>query len=285
MMLTPAFARSAPRRDRRYAPRGSSFRGGKAGEQRDVEGITMCWCPPGRFKMGSPAAERGHRPDEAQVEVTLTRGFWTAKHEATQGQWKRVIGKFPDALPSDRFGAGDDFPAYWIGFDDAEAFCAELTRRGHRSGALPAAWEFRLPTEAQWEYACRAGTITASSFGDTLGLYQANFGGNSEERAPGAGGRARQVGSYPANPWGIHDMHGNVWEWCRDYYHTQLPGGRDPDLRDVIGMTNRDGTHSRVRRGGAWIEPGWACRSACRLKYEPHRRSDHIGFRVIVVER
>src|SRR5688572_2984262 len=130
----------------RYAPQAPSFRGAKAGEERDVEGITMCWCPPGRFKMGSSATERGHRPDEAQVEVTLTRGFWTAKHEATQGQWKRVIGKFPDTLPSERFGAGDDFPAYWISFDEAEAFCAELTRRGHRSGGLPAAWEFRLPT-------------------------------------------------------------------------------------------------------------------------------------------
>jgi formylglycine-generating enzyme required for sulfatase activity len=93
------------------------------------------------------------------------------------------------------------------------------------------------------------------------------------------------VGSYPANPWGIHDMHGNVWEWCRDWYHAQLPGGTDPDMSGVKGVPNRDGTYSRVRRGGAWIEPEWACRSACRLRYEPHRRSDHIGFRVFVVER
>ena len=262
-----------------------SFRGATAGEERDVEGITMCWCPPGRFRMGSPPAERGRRPDEAQVEVTLTRGFWTAKREATQSQWKRLIGRFPDRLPSPEFGEGDDFPAYWINFDEAEAFCAELTRRGHRSGTVPAGWEFRLPTEAQWEYACRAGTVTATSFGDSLGLQLANFGGESDDRTVRARGGARKTGSYPANPWGIHDMHGNVWEWCRDYYHTQLPGGRDPDLREVKGMVNRDGTYSRVRRGGAWIEPGWACRSACRLKYEPPRRSDHIGFRVVAVER
>ncbi len=80
-------------------------------------------------------------------------------------------------------------------------------------------------------------------------------------------------------------MHGNVWEWCRDYYHPQLPGGTDPDLYDLKGTPNRDGTYSRVRRGGAWIEPESFCRSACRLRYESHRRSDHIGFRVVVVER
>src|SRR4029453_8613876 len=191
-----------------------SFRGRRAGEERDVDGIMMCWCPPGRFVMGSPPAERGHRSDEAQVEVALSKGFWTAKHEVTQGQWKTVAGKFPDRLPSPEFGEGDEFPVYWINFDEAEAFCSALTRRAHRSGALPAIWEFRLPTEAQWEYACRAGTSTATSFGDSLTLQQANFGGESDDRALRLRGGGRRGGSYPANPWGIHDMHGNVWEWC-----------------------------------------------------------------------
>ena len=265
----------------------TSWRGRGAGEERVVDGIRLCWCPPGRFVMGSPSSERGHRPDEVQVDVTLTKGFWTAKHEVTQGQWKRVVGAFPDKPPSAEFGEGDEFPAYWISFDEADAFCSELTRTLHRSGALAATWEFRLPTEAQWEYACRAGTVTATSFGDTLSLERANFGGESEDPSLRArtGGGARKVGSYPANPWGIHDMHGNVWEWCRDYYHLRLPGGTDPDLSSAKGTVNRDGTYSRVRRGGAWIEPGWACRSACRLRYEPHRRSDHIGFRVLAVER
>ena len=98
-------------------------------------------------------------------------------------------------------------------------------------------------------------------------------------------GSAHRIGSYPANAWGIHDMHGNVWEWCRDWYHARLPGGVDPDLSGDAGVANRDGSYSRVRRGGAWIEPAWACRSACRLRYEPPRRSDHIGFRVFVVEK
>lgn len=262
-----------------------SFRGVKAGEEQEVEATRLCWCPPGRFVMGSPRGERGHRPDEAQVEVTLTRGFWSARWEVTQGQWKRMMGRFPDRLPSPEFGEGDDVPVYWINFDEAETYCTELSRRGHRSGALPEGWEFRLPTEAQWEYACRAGTITATSFGDALGPQHANFGGEAADRSVRVLGRARRVGSYPANPWGLQDMHGNVWEWCRDYYHDRLPGGTDPDLRDLKGTPNRDATYSRVRRGGAWIEPAWACRSACRLRYEPHRRSDHIGFRVVVVER
>jgi formylglycine-generating enzyme required for sulfatase activity len=264
--------------------RDSSFRGGRAGEERVVGGIRFCWCPPGRFVMGSPPTERGHRPDEAQADVVLTTGFWAAKHEATQGQWRRIIGPFPDRPPSVAFGEGDEFPVYWINFDEAEAFCSELTRRLQESGALPAGWEFRLPTEAQWEYACRSGTSTATAHGDTLGPHQANFDSDTDDRGARPRG-ARSVGSYPASPWGLQDMHGNVWEWCRDYYHPRLPGGTDPDLHGSKGIPNRDGTYSRVRRGGAWIEPAWACRSACRLRYEPHRRSDHIGFRVVAVER
>ena len=175
----------------------SSFRGGKAGEDRVLDGIRLCWCPPGRFVMGSPPTERGHRPDEAQVDVVLTKGFWTAKHEVTQGQWRRVIGAFPDRLPSAEFGEGDEFPAYWINFDEAETFCSALTRHLQGSDALPAGWEFRLPTEAQWEYACRAGTVKATSFGDALGLHQANFGGESEDRSVRGRGGARKDWQLP----------------------------------------------------------------------------------------
>ena len=234
--------------------------------------------------MGSPPGEAGHRPDEAQVEVGLSRGFWASAHEVTQGDWKRVIGAFPGRPPSAEFGEGDDHPVYWVSFEDAERFCGELTRRLRRSGDLPAGWEVSLPTEAQWEYACRAGTTTATAFGESLRADQANFGGTPARSPAPQRGRATRVGNYLANAWGLHDMHGNVWEWCRDYYHARLPGGADPDLYAVKGVANRDGTYSRVRRGGAWIEPEWACRSACRLRYEPHRSSDHIGFRVVAVE-
>src|SRR5205814_2221552 len=144
------------------------------------------------------------------------------------------------------------------------------------------------PSEAQWEYACRAGTKTATSFGDKLSSLQANFKGdfpyNGAEKGPTLD-HTQKVGSYPANAWGLHDFHGNVYEWCRDWYHATLPGGSDPDLSALRGTINRDGTYSRVRRGGGWVDDGRACRSARRLQFEPERRSDHIGFRIVVAPR
>jgi len=261
-----------------------SFLGSKAGEERKVGGVKFCWCPPGKFTMGSPPSEPERRPDEGQIEVTLTKGFWMGKYEATQGQWKRVVGKLPGELTAE-LGEGDDLPVGNVNYEEAEAFCAKLTELGRKTGDLPKGWIMRLPTEAQWEYACRAGTKTATAFGDKLSSKQANFQGkpyNGAEEGPSLK-RAAKVGSYPANAWGLHDMHGNILEWCRDWYHVKLPGGTDPDLSAVKGTKNRDGTYSRVRRGGAWCDDGWPCRSAFRLKYEPQRRYDHIGFRVAVV--
>jgi formylglycine-generating enzyme required for sulfatase activity len=232
--------------------------------------------------MGSPPDEPERRSDEGQVEVTLTKGFWMGKFEVTQGRWQRVMGEFPHQHPA---GEGDDFPVVEVNYGEAEAFCRKLTELARQTGDLPEGWEFRLPTEAQWEYACRAGTTTATSFGDQLSNKQANFQGrpyNGAEKGP-ALNRATPVGSYPANPWGLHDMHGNVCEWCRDWYHSKLPGGDDPDLSSVKGTRNRDGTFSRVRRGGAWCDDGWPNRSAFRQRFEPERRSNHIGFRVAAV--
>jgi formylglycine-generating enzyme required for sulfatase activity len=268
--------------DSQPAARKDSFSGSRGGDDREVSGVKLCWCPAGRFRMGSPLDEPGRRADEAQVEVTLSKGFWMGKYEVTQGQWKRVMGAIPGPLIA---GEGDDFPVYWINFIEAEEFCRRLTARARASGNLPASWEFRLPTEAQWEYACRSGTTTAFSFGDTLTRAQANIGkpyNGTPDGTPGTA--AAKVGSYPANAWGLHDMHGNEFEWCRDWYHAQLPGGVDPELHDVQGTPNRDGTYSRVRRGGAWTDDAKFCRSAFRLRYEPPRRADHIGFRVVVVQ-
>jgi sulfatase modifying factor 1 len=258
--------------------------GAKAGDERTVANIKLCWCPPGKFTMGSPPAEPERRPGEDQVEVTLTKGFWMAKYETTQGQWKRVVGKLPGELTAE-LPEGDDYPVGNVNFAEAEGFCRKLTEQAHKAGHLPKDWEFRLPTEAQWEYACRAGTTTATSFGDKLSSKQANFRGkpyNGGEEGPSFK-RAAKVGSYPANPWGLHDMHGNTFEWCRDWYHPKLPGGTDPDLHDVKGQKGRDGSYSRVRRGGCWADEGWPCRSAFRLRFEPERRYDHIGFRVVAV--
>jgi sulfatase modifying factor 1 len=262
-----------------------SFEGSRPGEARSVQQLEMRWCPDGRFRMGSPPAEPGRRPDETQLDVRISHGFWITKHEVTQGLWTRVMGKLPGALTA---GVGDDLPVYNVNYAEAEAFCRKLTTQWRASGDLPSTWAFRLPSEAQWEYACRAGTKTATSFGDQLSSRQANFKGdfpyNGAEKGPTVG-RVARVGSYPPNAWGIHDMHGNVFEWCRDWYHATLPGGADPDLSSArsTATRNSDGTVSRVRRGGCWADEGWACRSACRLRFEPERRADHIGLRVITM--
>ena len=236
--------------------------------------------------MGSPRSEPERRPGEDQVEVTLTKGFWMGKFETTQGQWKRAMGRLPGELTAE-LPEGDDFPAGNVNFAEAEAFCRKLTELGRQSGELPKAWEFRLPTEAQWEYGCRAGTTTATAFGDQLSSKQANFKGKPYNGAgPGPSlGRAAKVGSYPANAWGLHDLHGNICEWCRDWYHEKLPGGVDPDLcsAKATAQKNRTGDCSRSRRGGTWTDDGWPSRSAFRQRFEPERRYDHIGFRVVIV--
>lgn len=294
-LLAPSFGLylhgfSAPNRVEQTESKAGTrgFAGSQAGEERAVVGVKLCWCPAGKFLMGSPPHEPERRPGEDQVEVTLTRGFWTGKYEVTQGQWKRIFGKLPGDLTAE-LPAGEDYPVGNVNFAEAEAFTRKLTDLAHKAGAMPGDWEFRLPTEAQWEYACRAGTTTATAFGDTLSSKQANFRGkpyNGAEEGPSLK-MAAKVGSYPANPWGLHDMHGNTFEWCRDWYHTKLPGGVDPDLYSARSSAtlNRTGDTSRVRRGGCWADDGWPCRSACRLRFEPERRYDHIGFRVVAVQR
>jgi formylglycine-generating enzyme required for sulfatase activity len=265
----------------------SAFNGAKAGDEREVAGVKFCWCSSGKFTMGSPRGEPERRPGENQVEVTLSKGFWMAKYEATQGQWKRVVGKLPGELTAE-LPEGDDLPVGNVNFAETEAFCRKLTEKARAAGELPNDWEFRLPTEAQWEYACRAGTTTATSFGERLSSTQANFKGdkpyNGAEPGPSLN-RASKVGSYPANPWGLHDMHGNIFEWCRDWYHLRLPGGTDPDLYSAKATATKSehGDISRSRRGGCWADQGWPCRTAFRLRFEPERRYDHIGFRVVAV--
>jgi formylglycine-generating enzyme required for sulfatase activity len=265
----------------------SSFQGLRAGQEREVLAFKVCWCPAGRFIMGSPPGEAERRPGEDQVAVTLTRGFWMAKYEVTQGEWRPVMGELPGPLTAE-LPAGDDLPVGNVNFAEAEAFCNNLTALSRKAVVLPSDWEFRLPTEAQWEYACRAGTTTATAFGERLSSKQANFKGrpyNGGEPGPSLN-RAAKVGSYPANRWGLHDMHGNTFEWCRDWYHARLPGGTDPDLYAARNSASRSehGDVSRVRRGGCWADDGWPCRSAFRVRFEPERRYDHIGFRVVAVQ-
>jgi formylglycine-generating enzyme required for sulfatase activity len=167
----------------------NSFVGSKAGDEREVAGIRLCWCPAGQFLMGSPHSEPDRRPDEDQAEVTLTKGFWMAKYEVTQGQWKRIIGKLP-GKPTAELPEGDDLPIGNVNFAEAEGFCRKQTELARASGDLPAGWEFRLPTEAQWEYACRAGKTTATAFGDRLSSKQANFQGKPRSQTLRCSGRS-----------------------------------------------------------------------------------------------
>lgn len=142
---TPISEEQAPSRtDSRSA--NSSILGLRAGEERKVGRMELCWCPPGRFLMGSPPDEPERRADETQVEITLTKGFWVGKYEVTQRPWKRVVGDLPGKLTA---GAGDDFPVYNVNYAEAKEFCRKLVAQARAAGDLPAGWEFRLPTEAQ----------------------------------------------------------------------------------------------------------------------------------------
>jgi hypothetical protein len=156
--------------------------GSGTGEERTIGGIRLRWCPPGTFTMGSPPDELDRRPDEARVEVTLTCGFWAGKYEVTQGDWRRVVGKLPGP-PTAELPEGDNDPVGNVNFAQAEGFCRKLTERARRSGELPEGWEFRLPAEAQWEYACRAGKVCVA--GDGRGSRASSGCGATGGVAPG----------------------------------------------------------------------------------------------------
>ena len=228
--------------------------------------------PAGTVTMGSPADEKNRFEDEEQVSVTLTKPFSLGKTEVTQGQWKEVMGTEPwDG--QDNVKADKDNPATYVSWDDATAFCKKLTEIERKSGKLKANEEYRLPTEAQWEYACRAGTTTTHSFGDDeskLGEY-AWFDGNTRGEE-----YAHKVGLKKPNPWGLHDMHSNVWEWCSDWYGEKLSSGVDP-----VGP---NAGSFRVIRGGYWVSSASNCRSAFRYyRCSPTSRYIISGFRIVRV--
>jgi formylglycine-generating enzyme required for sulfatase activity len=232
--------------------------------------LEMLWCPSGTFEMGSPkgifSGESGRQSNEVQHEVTLTQGFWLGKYPVTQTQWKAVMGsEFPlgGANPSNHKGA--DRPVEQVSWIDVTAFCEKLTGLESNAGRLPAGMSYQLPTEAQWEYACRAGTNTAYAFGDSLTEEQANISGGPEETT--------SVGSYKPNAWGFYDMHGNVWEWCEDWHG---PYQSSP-AHDPVGPK---GSNTRITRGGAWNIHGWGARSANRSWDLPWVTRDCLGFRL-----
>jgi formylglycine-generating enzyme required for sulfatase activity len=221
--------------------------------------IQFCSIPAGSFTMGSPQDEEGRSDEwgEDQVEVTLSNHFWMAKTEVTQAQWEAIMG----SNPSDIKGA--NYPVESVSWEDAQAFITKVNDKQ----MLPQGWKFALPTEAQWEYACRAGEAGPYSGGslDEVGWH---FENSMEE------GNA-EVSQKKSNAWGLYDMHGNVWEWCADWYNETLMGGNDP-AGPSLG-------ECRVIRGGASGEFENYCRAASRLYCSPGDRDNQRGFRPAIV--
>ncbi|GAB6096840.1 formylglycine-generating enzyme family protein [Desulfatiferula olefinivorans] len=230
--------------------------------------MTFVYIPPGTFAMGSPPSEPGRDGDEGRHTVTLTRGFYMQTTEVTQGQWKQVTGKNPSRF-TDLLRSHDDWPVECVSWNDVQEFIRKLNCMDGREA-------YRLPTEAEWEYACRAGTLTAFAFGACLSTDQANVNG---QNAVCDGGLFRRttmrVGSFPPNAWGLYDMHGNVNEWCRDVYDTYPPFS----VTDPRGGTC--GSY-RILRGGGWYDEARHSRSAYRGRHFPGLKSPHNGFRLVL---
>lgn len=223
------------------------------------------WIPPGRFLMGSPEEEPERWDGEVQHAVTLTRGFWLAETACTQALWQSVMDENPS-----RFTDDPDNPVETVSWLDCQA-CLNRINAARDDGLL-----LRLPTEAEWEYACRAGTDRVFSFGDSLTTELANYNGNYPYNK-GAEGEYRQrtlpVKHFAPNPWGLYQMHGNVWEWCADWLG-DYPSG---SVMDPVG--SKQGRR-RVLRGGAWYDNGRSLRSASRDGYPPAYRFRSIGLRL-----
>ncbi len=293
--------------------------------------LTMKWCPAGTFTMGSPTTEEGRFDGERQHQVTLTKGFWMGETEVTQGQWKKLMdgetvvdlarrgvrddtvynifgkqqtlrefwGMSRDGDPMDLCGdLKDNVPVYHVSWNEATEFCRRLTQRERAKGLIPDGYEYRLPTEAEWEYACRAGTTAALPNGRDIRILGANnapalddiswYAGNSsvgfdgrgwdtsgwpEKQYPGGRACARDVKGKQANRWGLYDMIGNVWEWCNDWYGDYPYGSVSDPTGSATGAY-------RVDRGGGWNFNARICRCARRGGDSPGFRSYDLGFRV-----
>jgi formylglycine-generating enzyme required for sulfatase activity/tRNA A-37 threonylcarbamoyl transferase component Bud32 len=243
--------------------------------------MQFAWIPPGSFRMGSPRGELGRFVGETQHKVTLTKGFYMGTHLVTRGQFTTFVEKAGFTTEADRAGGAgiltdkgwilrpganwrnpgfeqtNDHPATCVSWNDALAFAKWLSKEEGKA--------FRLPTEAEWEYACRAGTTTAFHFGDAISAELANYQEHRRKTTP--------VGMFPANAFGLHDMHGNVWEWCHDWI-ADYPEG------DVIDPKGPDkGTH-RAQRGASWGSGAVFCRAACRWGNSPDFRASDTGFRL-----
>jgi len=238
-----------------------------------MSSVVLRFIPAGRFVMGTPRSEQEEvigedvpYPIAKQHEVILSKAFYLGKYEVTQGQWKKVMGCNPSFLEN----TNDNAPVECVSWHDCTNFMAQLALlEGMLEGS------FRLPTEAQWEYACRAGTTTAFCYGDDLDSSMANFHGNYPFGAGRQGeyrGKTVSAGQFKPNAWGLYDMHGNVWEWCLDWYELYHGNATNP-------CGPNEGS-DRVIRGGCWFSHAKNCRSAERNHRAPDSGKYPVGLRL-----
>jgi formylglycine-generating enzyme required for sulfatase activity len=236
-------------------------------------GIKLNWVAPGHFKMGSPVSEAGRSDDEGpQTLVTISRGFWLGIFPVTQEEWRSLATNVDSLKVEPSFFLGTNLPVEEVSWNDCQAWLRELNATEESEHRLPRNLQYRLPTEAEWEFACRAGTSTRFSFGDADATLEEHAWYSANSVA-----QTHSVGQKKANAWGFYDMHGNVWEWCQDRYGP-LPGGSAIDpTGPVLGP-------KRVLRGGSWGVSAGRCRSAYRVWNDPDYRDFTLGFRVALAE-
>ena len=248
----------------------------------DATPLEMVLIPAGTFTMGSPADERGRgASDWPPHEVTITQPFYLGKYEISQAQWRAVMGSDPSRWDFGNYGSGDDYPVYYVRWNDCQAFISRLNETGQGT--------FRLPTDAEWEFACRAGTTTRFSFGDALECDESDgdelkdfceladqymwWMGNDTYGGEASG--TKEVGRKLPNPWGLYDIHGNVLEWCSDRFEPSSDRGSQTDPQGpTLGPL-------RAYRGGYWARSARRCRSATRGTFSPYNRRYEFGFRLL----
>jgi formylglycine-generating enzyme required for sulfatase activity len=250
----------------------------------DEVGIQMMLIPEGSFKMGSPEDEQERSASEEPVHLVKVPNFFMGKYPVTQAQWK-IVASLPqvnrELKPAPSGFKGDNRPVESVSWYDAMEFCQRLAQYTHRT--------YRLPTEAEWEYACRAGTITPFHFGETITTDLANYYGTDDKHGKWSGsygrgpkgeyrGETTQVDHFGiANAFGLCDMHGNVWEWCLDHRHDDYEGAAD----DGNAWLTDDEEARRVLRGGSWLNLPRTCRCASRSYNNPDYVNSSVGFRVV----